>query len=322
MFADRDIFDSELGACDVFDSPFEDMARADLARTEAESRVHDALVGGPSVPFGATFLDHDALAGLRWSVAHDMPRLLAALVDQADLDFVFVPAWEIWADEASDRVAAAGGAVLWVVPGPLGVVAARDGWSETLRRTARDPEALKQDMRAELPHLAEYVRRGARLQVTAIVVAEDLAGAEGMLIAPDHATDVVFPLLQTIVDTAAEEGLLSIWHTDGDTRALLTGARRAGFVAVHSGGLPDSGFDRFCAHANNLGLSVLGGISGDAVREGGPAALQAGSLAAIRAQRGGFLLCDDGGLSTAREVSELLSALGAARPGVSEEGGE
>lgn len=301
-----------LESCDACDSLVAASAHAEQRRAEATDRVLDALAGGFGAPMGATFLPQIALSALRWNVPHEMPQMLGALVEQAHLDFVFIPAWEPWADEAVDRVATAGAATFWVIPGPLGLLAERDGWSETLRRTVRDTEMLHRDMRVALPQLIERVRRGARLKATAIVVAEDLAGAQGLLVSPDYAFDVVFPLLQEIVSAATEEALLSVWHSDGDTRSLLGAARRSGFIGVHPGGLAGAGFAKLWGRAREAGLAVVGGISGESIRAGGPPALDAGATAMALASQGGLLVSDDGGVSTAREVSELLVAFGEA----------
>lgn len=321
MPSEWDILDSLSESCDVCDPLAAAGTHSEHLCAQATQRVLDALVGGLSVPVGASFLPQPALSGLRWNVPHDMPRMLAALVEQAHLDFVFIPGWEPWADEAVDRVAAAGAATLWVVPGPLGILAERDGWSETLRRTARDTEMLQRDMRAELPQLVERVRRGARLKATAIVVAEDLAGAQGLLVSPDYAFDAIFPLLQETVSVATEETLLSIWHSDGDTRSLLAAARRAGFIGVHPGGLTTPDFMRLYDCARSTDLAVLGGINGESIRAGGPTALDAGSAAMTLATHGGLLVSDDGGMSTTSEVAELLTALGEAQRTRRDKGG-
>ncbi len=270
------------------------------------------LGGATGIVAGMSMVPSSALAELEGG-AQSAPALAVAACSRLAPDFLFVPAWEPWADEASDRVASCGTDVFWVVPGPFGVVAERDGWSETLHRTLSDTEGLRTDLTAALPALVEHVRRGARLDVKAVVVADDLAGSSGMLVSPDFALDVLLPLLGQLADAAAEQAIPAVLHSDGDTRVLLHAVRRFGFAGVHPGGLTVDEFEKFFDSARREGLGVLGGIDGESLRSGTPSAIAAGERVAVLALRGGLLLCDDGGITTGSEVSALMSAINAAR---------
>ncbi|HET6498238.1 MAG TPA: hypothetical protein VFH17_04195, partial [Coriobacteriia bacterium] len=109
------------------------------------------------------------------------------------------------------------------------------------------------------------------------------------------------------------DGLPLVWHSDGDIRPFLAAARGQGVVAVHPGGLGPYPFRQLYSRARQLGLSVLGGVPGWAVRGGVPVAIRAGSSAALLARAGGLLVCDDGGVSTGTELGALIAALQAAR---------
>lgn len=280
--------------------------------SDAPARVLDALSGGQGPALGATFLPQDALIAMRWG-GRKAPVLVATACEKMLLDFVFVPSWEPWADEAADRIASCGTAALWVVPGPFALLAGEDGWTATIKRSAAEPEALRRSLEAQLDSIVEAVRRGARLGVTAIVVAEDLGGEDGLLVSPDFAFDEIMPLLGRVAQTAAEEGLLSVWHSDGDIRALLRSAKKNGFIAVHPGGLSADAFERLYGDARALNLSVIGGVSGEALRSGGPASIRAGVSAGLLSRAGGLLVSDDGSISTSEEVAALMMAISSAR---------
>lgn len=149
--------------------------------------------------------------------------------------------------------------------------------------------------------------------VGAVVAADDLAGATGPLIAPDYALEEILPRLGRIAQAAAAEGLPLVWHSDGDIRPFLAAARAEGIVAVHPGGLGPYPFRQLYSRARQLGLSVLGGIPGWAVRGGVPASIRAATSAVLLARSGGLLVCDDGGVSTGTELAALIAALHAAR---------
>jgi len=278
----------------------------------ADERVRAALMGAPGLVLGTTFLPLPAIEGLRWGSKH-APFKLAAACENMRTDFAFVSANEVWAGEAVDRIAECGTAALWVVDGPLGRVAARDGWASTLRLSASDPMALGRAMDATMPEAIEQIRRGVRLGAAAIVVAEDLFGAHGPLVSPDFSLEEVLPRCGKLVEEAALSAVPSVLHSDGDTRPLLHGIRRAGFAALHPGGLSEQQFDAVFAAAREEDLSVLGGIAGDALRAGPAAAIASGTRAALLAALGGLLLSDDGGISTSEELAALVEAFAAAR---------
>ena len=286
----------------------------------AEDRGRAALSGEPVLVVGTTFVPLEAIEGLRWGSKH-APFKLAAACDNTRADFAFVSASEVWASEAVDRIGGCGTAALWVVDGPLGRVARQNGWAPTLRLSASDPMALARAMDAHMFDALEQVRRGVRLDATAIVIADDLAGAEGPLVSPDFALEEVLPRCAKLAEEAALAALPSVFHSDGDLRSLLAAIRKAGFIAVHPGGLTDTQFEPVLAAARHVGLQVLGGIPGEMLRAGIPAAVAAGTRAALMAQAGGLLLADDGGITTSPELAALVEAFAAARRGTEKEGG-
>lgn len=283
-----------------------------MPQTDADIRLRDALAGSGELLVGLSFVPLAAIEGLRWGSRH-APFKLAAACENMRADFAFVPAAEVWADEAVGRIGEAGAAALWVVDGPLSRVARREGWSSTLRLSAADPMALVRAMDREMDAAREQVRRGMRLEAAALVIAEDLAGAQGPLVSPDYALEEVLPLAARLAEEAALAAVPAVFHSDGDTRALFAALRRAGFSAVHPGGLDDAQIDAYLDAARALDLRVLGGIPGASLRAGAASAVAAGTNAALRAQRGGLLLADDGGITTSEELAALVEAFAAAR---------
>ncbi|MCG2807576.1 MAG: hypothetical protein L6413_04810 [Coriobacteriia bacterium] len=283
----------------------------------SEIRIREALAGQPGLVLGTTFLPLAAIEGLMWGSRH-APMRVAAACGNIGADFAFVHASEVWADEAVGRIGECGTATMWVVDGPLGRVAADDGWDATLRQSALDPIALGRAMDRHMPQAIEQVRRGLRLEVAAIVVADDLAGAEGPLVSPDFALEEVLPRCARLAEEAALEAVPSVFHSDGDMRPLVAGIRKAGFAALHPGGLGAEQFEAVLAAARRAGMLMLGGISGDALRAGDAAAVAAGTGAALWAAAGGLLITDDGGISTSQELAALVEAFAAARRDVTQ----
>lgn len=278
-------------------------------------RVRLALAGEPGEPcVGVTFLSDAVIRALAWGSSADSP-LVTAVCSRLSPDFAFVVSWEHEAAAVCTSVAECGTVPFWVVRGPLDAVAAERGWNETLARSARGAAELLDTLDEAVAAARDSIRVAAESGAGAIVVAEDLAGASGPLVAPDFALSEILPRLARLSSAAAEADLPAVWHSDGDTRNFLAAAARARFAGVHPGGLDSEAFQRLHGTARQEGMAVLGGIPGSALRTGVPAALRAATSAALIARSGGLLVCDDGGVSTGEELGALITALHAARGG-------
>lgn len=286
----------------------------------AEERFLAALAGEPLIVAGFTFVPPTAFEGLRLE-SRRAPALVAAACSRMQPDFAFVPASQVWSAEALDKIGECGVAVIWAVDGPFGRVANREGWSETLRDTAARPGELSKKLHAELPAIFEQIRRGVRLGATAIAVADDLAGSTGPLMPPDFVFDELMPHFAEFAEEAALGAVPSIFHSDGDMRPFVPALRRAGYSAVHAGGLGVDAFEALVELARGHDLQVLGGLPTDVLDAGGPAVMKRALHAAAMAADGGLLVADDGGISTSEQVGWLITALQAVR-GFDHKGGE
>lgn len=276
-------------------------------------RVKRALAGAPGSPcVGVTFLPDDAILSLPWGASHQVP-LLSAVCSRLRPDFAFVRSWDPDAGAVCAEVARCGTAPLWVVRGAFDTVAAAQGWSETLRATVSDPGSLAAALDDAVRVARATVREGVESGAVGVVVGEDVAGARGPLLSPDYILSEIVPRVGRIAVAAGEEGLPAVWHSDGDIRPFLAAAARGGLDAVHPGGLSADQLGDLFRAARREGLTLLGGIPGEVLREGGPAVIRAGVSAGVVARGGGLLVSDDGGVTTGEELGMLVMALQAAR---------
>ncbi|MDO8847471.1 MAG: uroporphyrinogen decarboxylase family protein [Coriobacteriia bacterium] len=267
---------------------------------------------GTPFPFGLSFIPTAALAPVARTTSDAAVALVEACIS-LDASFAFVPADAPWADAAMEAFAEADLAPLWAMSGPLWQVIESRGAMDGLRATLTHPEEIGGELDAGLDALVREAARGVRLGARAVVLAEDLAGTSGPLVAPDFAIAELLPRYERIVRTAHALGVPAIFHSDGDIRPLLPAIGRAGFVAVHAGGgLGLDGLERLFWAAREEGIAMVGGLLtselGNAAR-----AEALGSSIGILAHTGGLLVADDGGITTAEEVANLLTALAAAR---------
>jgi len=270
---------------------------------------------GSPFPFGLTFVPPEVLGAVGGGAAiTDAPALrLVAACETLGASFAFVPSGEAWAEEAARVLGEQGVAVMWAVDGPLWPVIREHGELAGLRATLTDPERIGRAIDERLAGVLDGVAAGARLGARAIVLAEDLAGSAGPLIAPDFAIAELLPRYARIVQAAGALGICCVLHSDGDVRPLLPAIARAGFLAVHAGGgLDFERFDKLFWAARASGLAVIGGLlTGDLGHEIRAEAI--GSTIGVVAEAGGLLVADDGGITTHEQMRGLVTALEAAR---------
>lgn len=269
------------------------------------------LEGSPFA-FGVSFVPAEVLAS-RSPAAEGPGALVAGVCRTLGASFSFVDSSAPSADDVVVALTGADIAPMWTVSGPLWPVIERRGVLEGLRATLTHPAEIGAELDRGLDAIVRDVAHGAGLGARAIVLAEDLAGAEGPLVAPDFAIAELLPRYVRIVRTARALGVPAILHSDGDIRPLLPAIRRAGFTAVHAGGgLTLEGFERVFWAARAEGVAVIGGLLtaelGNAAR-----AEALGSTIGVLAKAGSLVVADDGGITTAAEMSNLVIALAAAR---------
>ncbi len=263
--------------------------------------------------FGLTFVPPSALGAL--TPASSTPgATFATAAREFGAAFAFVPSWEPWAEAALEPLIEAGVGVFWAVQGPLWPVLETLGVAEGLRRTLTAPAEMAARIEQGLDAVIARTRHGLESGAAAVVLAEDLAGSEGPLVAPDFAIEQLLPAYSAVVQTAAEFSSPAVLHTDGDTRWLLGAAKRAGFTAVHAGGgLDFDAFERLFWAARAVDLAVIGGLQTTELGHGLTRAEVLGSRVGLLTRAGGLLVADDGGVTDERQVVALARALEVAR---------
>jgi hypothetical protein len=277
-----------------------------------KTRLQKALGGAVLSPFvaGLTFSSPEVLASVVPG-CDGYDECLLEVAEALHLDFVFVNAAAPWAVALAQRATCG---VMWVVDGPLWpVLDGAASVSAGLKRTVRDSASLAEDLDREVARATMRCQQGLELDVDAIVVAEDLAGNDGLLVTTEFADEMLVPRLAKLAVVARGRAPVLL-HSDGDIRALLPALQAAGFSAVHAGGgLDREGFEQLFWEARRCGLAVVGGVQTRSLAGGTYAAVRAGTRAALLAQSGGLLISDDGGISTAEEIAAYASAVAAAR---------
>ncbi|MGB4592734.1 MAG: uroporphyrinogen decarboxylase family protein, partial [Coriobacteriia bacterium] len=240
-----------------------------------------------ALTFGLTFVPSDALVLVAPAATDHLGSLLAAC-GELDAAFAFVPWWERWSHRALRPLAEASVAPFAVFAGPLWPVLEERGITAGLLDTLLNPEQIAAELDVRLCEIEAGVRDAIDGGARAIVIAEDVAGSEGPLVAPDFAIGTLLPRLASVARLANEAGVPAILHSDGDIRSLLGAIKRAGFSAVHAGGgLGFDAFERLFWAARGDGLALVGGLQTVELAAGLARAEVLGSRVGLLARAGG-----------------------------------
>lgn len=271
-----------------------------------DEAVIDVLSGrARTAPVGVTWLPEPALDALFWGKASGPAEALGALTENVPLDFAFVPAEVPWADEAVAAVRGASALPVWAVGGPLGRVEAKLGALETLRMSSAEPAGLASIIDRELHAALDEVRHAANLGIRALIVADDLAGEEGPLVSPDYVHEALFPCYRRLAQQARQVGIIPLFHSDGDVRALVPAFARAGYAGLHPGGVAATRLSGIAEALWSHGLVAIGGIHARNLLSG--TREEAGSAVSL-SRKGPMLVADDGGISSAEELAAFVTA--------------
>jgi hypothetical protein len=266
-----------------------------------------------------TWVPSPALRSLTWgSGVENEPEALQAVAASLGIDLAFVAADVPWATEALERLAEIDVARGWIVAGVLGRVADDLGWSAVIRDSAARPGELAYALDEALHDALVEVRAGVSAGAEVLMIADDLAGVSGWLVAPDFALEALLPCYHRLLGEWAPHGETSVFHSDGDVRALMGALRTLGFDGIHLASLVGDAFAQSVIAARGAGLCPLGGIAARRMARG--IARRSGAEAAVFAVSHGLIVADDGGMSTGEEVAAFGVALDAARAAASVEG--
>jgi len=276
----------------------------------SRNRAISVLRGGAlETAYGLSWVPADALRVLTWQEAGaDPAETLAAVAVAMQLDLVLVPASEPWAEDAVRLLRHADVAAAWAVSGVLGRIAARSNWGDVLRRSVSEPGALAFSLSEVLHDALVETRAGVAARADALVVADDLAGAAGWLIAPDFALEALVPCYRLIAGEVSEP---AVFHSDGDVRALYPALASAGFSAVHIAVQGQAAIERVVRAAREAGLVPVGGIESAALHAEG--ATTVGTRVRDLTVERAMVICDDGGMTSAEELAAYAAALAATR---------
>lgn len=119
------------------------------------------------------------------------------------------------------------------VNGPISLLIEKYGFKKAMLSTKNDP-SLFSHISTELTKDVENKARLARANgFSAMVLADDIAGKNGLIFSSLYFVDTVLPVYSQIARAIKAEGLYAFIHSDGDMRKIIDLIAKAGYDCLH-----------------------------------------------------------------------------------------
>jgi hypothetical protein len=119
------------------------------------------------------------------------------------------------------------------INGPVSRLIEKYGFKKAMLSTRNDP-ALFADIAKDLTiEIAEKTALACTNGFKAIVLADDIAGTNGLLFSVPYFIDVVLPVYGRIASIIKSAGLCTFIHSDGDMRKVIDLLIEAGYDCLH-----------------------------------------------------------------------------------------
>ena len=119
------------------------------------------------------------------------------------------------------------------INGPLSRLIEKHGFKKAMLSTRNNPALfsdIAEDLAQEISEKSTLARANG---FSAIVLADDIAGKNGLLFSLGYFNDVVLPVYHRIASIIKAAGLCTFMHSDGDMRKVIDLIAEAGYDCIH-----------------------------------------------------------------------------------------
>jgi hypothetical protein len=197
------------------------------------------------------------------------------------------------------------------------------GWTEAMRFVQTSAlllklinpygDAMMREMRDTYTATGRLGKRNE--PTTYLCIADDVCTSIGWVIAEEIVRDALMPVYAKMISAIHNDMPFSCdefnvswaFHSDGDVSAIYPAIKLAGFEAVHVASVPYARLSTLAVKADSTDLLLFGGVATDTLEAG----RMSGDLArqiAILARRSNVIVCDDGAVTTLRQLEHYLDA--------------
>jgi hypothetical protein len=119
------------------------------------------------------------------------------------------------------------------INGPVLRAISQLGFRQAMVCIKRDQQTLLDVASSLLKDVEEKCRLARENDLSAILLADDIAGNRGLLFSYNDFVTAILPLYRQIASTIRSNGLHAIFHSDGATKAIIEPLIGAGYDCIH-----------------------------------------------------------------------------------------
>jgi uroporphyrinogen decarboxylase len=97
----------------------------------------------------------------------------------------------------------------------------------------KDQQTLLDVASSLLKDVEEKCRLARENDLSAVLLADDIAGNTGLLFSPGDFTEIILPYYMQIAEIIKANALYAFFHSDGDTRKIIESLIGAGYDCIH-----------------------------------------------------------------------------------------
>ena len=117
--------------------------------------------------------------------------------------------------------------------GPISRLVGRCGFLDAMLNLHKKSGLFQEICEATVREADETARLAAGRGISAIALADDIAGTQGLFFSPACFAETLLPVYQHIAQSVKENGMAAFFHSDGDTRKIIGLLVGAGYTCIH-----------------------------------------------------------------------------------------
>ena len=119
------------------------------------------------------------------------------------------------------------------INGPVLRAITQLGFRQAMTCIKRDQQTLTDIVLSVLKDVEKKCKLAGKNDLSAIALADDIAGNNGLLLSPGDFTGIILPYYTRIAEIIKANALYAFFHSDGDTRVIIESLIGAGYDCIH-----------------------------------------------------------------------------------------
>jgi hypothetical protein len=133
----------------------------------------------------------------------------------------------------SDRGCLQGYFLAGYLSGPVSRLVGSCGFPGAMLSLHKKSGLFREICEATVREADETARLAADSGISAITLADDIAGTQGLFFSPAWFAEMLLPVCKRIAQSVKDGGMAAFFHSDGDTRKIIGPLAEAGYTCIH-----------------------------------------------------------------------------------------